>query len=87
MTTKQKTLAEVPIGHAVKVLRVQGEGRIAQRLMEMGVVPGVSMQVIKAAPFGDPIQLRLLGYNLAVRRAEADSVEVEEINERAGSLT
>lgn len=79
------TLAEVPIGHDVRVLNVNGSGRIAKRLMEMGVVPGVSMKIVKAAPFGDPIQLRLLGYNLAVRRTEADTVEVEEISDRSGS--
>ena len=79
------TLAEVPIGHDVRVLNVNGSGRIAKRLMEMGVVPGVSMKIIKAAPFGDPIQLRLLGYNLAVRKTEADTVEVEEISDRSGS--
>lgn len=79
------TLAEVPIGHDVRVLNVNGSGRIAKRLMEMGVVPGVSMKIVKAAPFGDPIQLRLLGYNLAVRRTEADTVVVEEISDRSGS--
>lgn len=78
------TLAEVPIGRDVRVLNVNGTGRIAKRLMEMGVVPGVSMKIIKAAPFGDPIQLRLLGYNLAVRKNEADTVEVEEISDRPG---
>ena len=78
------TLAEVPIGRDVRVLNVNGTGRIAKRLMEMGVVPGVSMKIIKAAPFGDPIQLRLLGYNLAVRKNEAENVEVEEISDPSG---
>lgn len=60
-----------------KVVAVRGGGRIAQRLMEMGVVPGVSIQVIKSAPFGDPIEIRLLGYSLAIRRNEASAIEVE----------
>jgi ferrous iron transport protein A len=80
------TLAEVPAGQAVRVVTIMGETDIAKRLMEMGVVPGVAVKVVKSAPFGDPIQLRLLGYDLAVRRTEANIVEVEAVSDGPGSL-
>lgn len=74
------------MGHDVRVVTVVGESDIAKRLMEMGVVPGVDVKVIKSAPFGDPIQLRLLGYDLAVRKSEADIVEVEDVTGGIGSI-
>lgn len=70
-------LSDVPIGAHGTVATVSGTGRITRRLMEMGVVPGVRIRVIKAAPFGDPIEIRLLGYSLALRRSEAAAVEVD----------
>ena len=70
------TLTNVPMGSAATVVAVNGTTRISRRLMEMGVVPGVSLQVLKAAPFGDPIEVRVRGYNLAMRRSEADAIEV-----------
>lgn len=70
------TLTDLPIGTSAKVISVLGENRASRRLMEMGVIPGVEIKVIKAAPFGDPIEIRVLGYNLAVRRNEADAIEV-----------
>ena len=73
---KPKTLTNVPIGSAAKVVAVNGANRISRRLMEMGVIPGVSLQVLKSAPFGDPIEVRVRGYNLAMRLSEADSIEV-----------
>lgn len=71
------TLSNLPAGINARVTAVKGEGAIAQRLMEMGVVPGVAVKLVKSAPFGDPIEVRILGYSLAMRRNEADSVEVE----------
>jgi Fe2+ transport system protein FeoA len=71
-----RTLTNVPIGSAARVTAVNGANRIARRLMEMGVVPGVSLEVLKTAPFGDPIEVRVRGYNLAMRRTEADAIEV-----------
>ncbi len=62
-----------PMSH---VIAVKGASRITRRLMEMGVIPGVAIKVIKTAPFGDPIEVRLRGYRLAMRRNEADSIEV-----------
>ena len=70
------TLTNLPIGRDARVTTVTGMGRITRRLMEMGVIPGVSVQVIKTAPFGDPIEVRVRGYSLAMRKSEADSVEV-----------
>ncbi|HBE81693.1 MAG: ferrous iron transport protein A [Blastocatellia bacterium] len=75
--TQSFNLSQMPAGSISKVVAVRGGGRIAQRLMEMGVVPGVSVKVIKSAPFGDPIEIRLLGYSLAIRRNEASAIEVE----------
>ena len=69
-------LTNLPIGTKATVLAVNGSSRITKRLMEMGVVPGVSVRVIKSAPFGDPLEIRVRGYNLAMRKSEADSIEV-----------
>lgn len=75
---KVLTLAELAAGSEAKVLRVLGNSPAAKRLMEMGIVPGVRIRVVKSAPFGDPIEVRLRGYSLAMRRNEAESVEVGE---------
>ena len=72
-------LAEIPVGHRARVISVSGQDRISTRLKEMGVVPGAEVTVIKSAPFGDPVQLRIMGYSLAVRLSEARAVAVEEI--------
>lgn len=74
--TEKNTLNDIPAGCDGRVTAVNGGGRVVQRLMEMGVVPGVAVQVVKAAPFGDPIEVRVRGYSLAMRRNEADSIEV-----------
>ncbi|MBK9215709.1 MAG: ferrous iron transport protein A [Chloracidobacterium sp.] len=70
------TLTDVVPGRSVRVTAVSGSGRITQRLLEMGIIPGVSLKVVKSAPFGDPIEVRLRGYSLAMRRSEAAAVEV-----------
>ncbi|HXH69094.1 MAG TPA: ferrous iron transport protein A [Pyrinomonadaceae bacterium] len=69
-------LTNLPIGTKATVVTVNGNNAITKRLMEMGVVPGVSVRVVKSAPFGDPLEIRLRGYNLAMRKSEADSIEV-----------
>jgi ferrous iron transport protein A len=58
------------------VLSVDGNTVMTKRMMEMGITPGVPIRVIKSAPFGDPIEVRVRGYNLAMRRAEAESVKI-----------
>ncbi len=73
---KEMTLTELPIGQNARVSSIDKKNRITKRLMEMGVVPGVSVEVVKTAPFGDPIEVRVRGYSLAMRRNEADAVTV-----------
>jgi len=70
------TLTELPVGEFGKVISVRENGAITLRLMEMGVVPGVAVKVIKAAPFGDPLEVRVRGYSLALRKNEAAAIEV-----------
>ena len=70
------TLTNLPVGQDARVTAVKGNGNVARRLMEMGVIPGVAVQVIKTAPFGDPIEIRVRGYSLAMRKSEADAIEV-----------
>jgi Fe2+ transport system protein FeoA len=70
------TLTNLPLGQDARVTAVNGEGSVTRRLLEMGVIPGVSVQIIKMAPFGDPIEVRVRGYSLAMRRSEADAIEV-----------
>jgi ferrous iron transport protein A len=75
-TTDELSLAKLPIGTQARVIAVNGSGSIARRLMEMGVVPGAPIRVIKAAPLGDPIEIRVRGYHLALRRTEAQTISV-----------
>lgn len=75
-TDATSTLTDLPIGRAARVTAVNGNSRVTKRLMEMGVVPGVSLKIVKSAPFGDPIEVRLRGYSLAMRRSEAEAIEV-----------
>ena len=74
--TGEMSLAHLPIGARGRVIAVNGSGPVARRLMEMGVVPGAPVRVIKAAPLGDPIEVRVRGYNLALRRTEAQMISV-----------
>jgi len=77
------TLTNLPIGAKGKVLSVNGNNQITKRLMEMGVVPGVFLRVIKSAPFGDPIEIRVRGYHLAMRKSEAETIEVLNVESEA----
>ena len=70
------TLSVLPRGRAARVVAVGGSDAVARRLMEMGVVPGAPVRVVKCAPLGDPIQVRVRGYDLALRRAEAQTISV-----------
>lgn len=73
------TLKDVKVGHRAKVLRVSGEGAIRRRIMDMGITKGVEIYVRKVAPLGDPMEIFVRGYELSIRKADADMVEVEEI--------
>ena len=70
------TLSNLPVGSEARVVSVNATNGVARRIMEMGVIPGVTVSVIKAAPFGDPIEVRVRGYSLAMRKTEADAIEV-----------
>ncbi|MGI8555935.1 MAG: FeoA family protein [Pyrinomonadaceae bacterium] len=70
-------LAELKVGGEARILSVRGNSPVTRRLMEMGLVPGVLVRVIKTAPFGDPIEIRVRNYNLALRRVEAQSIEIK----------
>jgi ferrous iron transport protein A len=74
--TGELSLARLPIGACARVIAVKGGGAVTRRLMEMGVVPGAPVRVIKAAPLGDPIEVRVRGYHLALRRTEAQTISV-----------
>lgn len=76
MTDDPATLDTLPLGGAARVVRVQGSGSIAVRLLEMGFVPGTRVELVKVAPMGDPLELRIRGYHLSLRRAEAALVRV-----------
>ncbi len=70
-------LNDLAKGETGRVAGVNDKTLIGRRLMEMGIVPGVSIRVVKSGPFDDPIEIRLLGYSLAIRRSEAAAVEIE----------
>lgn len=71
------TLDELELGQRARVAAVAGEGRMRVRLLEMGFVPGVEVALVKRAPLGDPLELRLRGYHVSLRRAEARHVRCQ----------
>ena len=72
-----KTLKEVAIGNTVKVVRINGEGAIKRRIMDMGITRGIEIYIRKVAPLGDPVEITVRGYELSIRKADAEMVEVE----------
>ena len=72
-----KTLRQVNIGENVKVIKLHGEGAVKRRIMDMGITKGVEVHVRKVAPLGDPIEISVRGYELCIRKADADMIEVE----------
>ena len=72
-----KTLREVPVGETVKVVKLHGEGAVKRRIMDMGITRGVEIFVRKVAPLGDPVEIYVRGYELSLRKADAEMVEVE----------
>ena len=71
------TLKDVKVGETVRVVRLSGEGAVRRRIMDMGIVKGVELFVRKVAPLGDPIEINLRSYELSLRRADAELIEVE----------
>lgn len=74
-----KTLRETRIGETVKVVKIHGEGAVKRRIMDMGITKGTEVYVRKVAPLGDPIELTVRGYELSLRKADADMIEVEAV--------
>ena len=72
-----KTLRDVNIGDTVKVIRLHGEGAVKRRIMDMGITKGVEIYVRKVAPLGDPVEITVRNYELSIRKADAEMVEVE----------
>ncbi|MDF3004703.1 MAG: Fe2+ transport system protein [Oscillospiraceae bacterium] len=72
-----KTLKEVGIGQTVTVVKLHGEGAVKRRIMDMGVTKGAQVYVRKVAPLGDPIEVTVRGYELSIRKVDAEMIEVE----------
>ena len=72
-----KTLREVPIGQTATVVKLHGEGALKRRIMDMGITKGVAVYVRKVAPLGDPLEVTVRGYELSLRKAEAQSIRID----------
>ncbi len=72
-----KTLKQAKVGETVKVVKLYGEGPVKRRIMDMGITKGVEVYVRKVAPLGDPIEITVRDYELSIRKADADMIEVE----------
>ena len=72
-----KTLRQIGIGETVKVVKLHGEGAVKRRIMDMGITRGVEVYIRKVAPLGDPIEVTVRDYELSLRKADADMIEVE----------
>lgn len=71
-----KTLKEVPVGSTVKIVKLHGQGATKKRIMDMGLIKSIQVRVTKVAPLGDPIELTVRGYELSIRKSEAELIEV-----------
>lgn len=72
-----KTLRDVPVGQTAKVVKLSGEGALKRRIMDMGITKGTDVYVRKVAPLGDPLEVTVRGYELSVRKGDAESILVE----------
>ena len=72
-----KTLRQISCGNTAKVARLHGEGPVRRRIMDMGITKGVEISVRKVAPLGDPVEVTVRGYELSLRKADAEMIEVE----------
>ena len=73
-----KTLREAKIGQTVKVVKIHGEGAVKRRIMDMGITKNVEIYVRKVAPLGDPVELTVRGYELSLRKADAEMIEISD---------
>ena len=71
-----KTLRQAKVGETVKVVKLHGEGAVKRRIMDMGLTKGVEVYVCKVAPLGDPVEVTVRGYELSIRKADAEMIEV-----------
>jgi ferrous iron transport protein A len=76
---EMKTLKESKVGDTVRVVRLHGEGAVKRRIMDMGLTKGVDVQIRKVAPLGDPMEVTVRGYELSIRKADAEMIEVESV--------
>ncbi len=72
-----KTLKDVNVGGTAKVVKINGEGKVKRRIMDMGITKGVEIYVRKVAPLGDPIEITVRGYELSLRKNDAEMIEME----------
>lgn len=72
-----KTLRQVKVGETVTVVKLHGEGAVKRRIMDMGITKGVEVYIRKVAPLGDPLETTVRGYELSIRRADAEMIEIE----------
>ncbi|MGI6013776.1 MAG: FeoA family protein [Oscillospiraceae bacterium] len=72
-----RTLRQAKVGETLKVIKLHGEGAVKRRIMDMGLTKGVTVHVRKVAPLGDPVEINVRGYELSIRRADAEMIEVE----------
>ena len=72
-----KTLRQAKVGETLKVVKLHGEGAVKRRIMDMGITRGVELNIRKVAPLGDPVEITVRGYELSIRQADAEMIEVE----------
>ena len=72
-----KTLKQAKVGDTVTVVKLHGEGAVKRRLMDMGITKGVTVYVRKVAPLGDPVEVNVRGYELSIRKADAEMIEIQ----------
>lgn len=72
-----KTLKDVKVGESATVIKLEGQGAVRRRIMDMGITKGVNIKVCKVAPLGDPIEITVRGYQLSLRKDDAQMIEVE----------
>ena len=71
------TLREAKVGQTVKVIKLHGEGAVKRRIMDMGITKGVELHIRKVAPLGDPVEVTVRGYELSIRKADAEMIEIQ----------
>lgn len=72
-----KTLRQAKVGETARVVKLHGEGAVKRRIMDMGITKGVEVHIRKVAPLGDPVEVNVRGYELSIRKADADLIEIE----------